>query len=438
MSLNVDVSKRLVNNIIGNYILKMLSMVVSFFLTPAYMNYFCSNKVLGMWFTLIAILNWIMLFDFGVGAGVRNNLVTAFNQGNNLEISKIISSGFVVNTGIVIIFCIIQHFVVEYVNWYIILGLSEDDISNNSLRLIIHILAIGISLRMYVSLISHIYYALQKAIASSIISLMSNLMILIFMLLNTSNGNDNDIVRLAFVHAICYNLPAVVAVVDLKFFKLKDIKIKLKYMNKVYFKLVTGMGLKFFYLQILITLAFGVKEIMITWFVGADSVVDYNVYQKVIGIAGTLFSLALVPLWSEVTEMYVRGQMDKIIGLYCKGMKISFLIGACQSFLVIIFPFVNQIWLGNNSIEVSFYNLIIFAFYNLVYMIIMLNYNCLCGMSKTKSMTWSLTMTVILNFILSYLGSLLWNSWIVIILASVISSIPTIIITTVDIVKKDK
>ena len=59
---------RLAKNIAGNYIMKILAMIVSFFLTPAYMNFFYSNKVLGMWFTLVAILNWIMMFDFGIEA----------------------------------------------------------------------------------------------------------------------------------------------------------------------------------------------------------------------------------------------------------------------------------------------------------------------------------------------------------------------------------
>ena len=81
-------NNRLIKNIVGNYIMKILAMIVSFFLTPAYMNFFYSNKVLGMWFTLVAILNWIMMFDFGIGAGVRNNLVLALEKKDSLEIAS--------------------------------------------------------------------------------------------------------------------------------------------------------------------------------------------------------------------------------------------------------------------------------------------------------------------------------------------------------------
>lgn len=428
-------NNRLAKNIVGNYIMKILAMIVSFFLTPAYMNFFYSNKVLGMWFTLVAILNWIMMFDFGIGAGVRNNLVLALEKKDSLEIAKIIVSGMVANTTIVIFFCIIQHFVVESINWYAVLGIGEEDVSISNLKLIIHILAIGISLRMFVSFVSHIYYAMQKAVASSIMAFFSNLLILLYMIIIPSNGSEQDIVGLAIVHAICYNIPVLIAVIDIFCVKLKNVKFRINCLDRRHLQMITGVGVNFFYLQILITLAFGVKEIMITWFAGAGQVVDYNVYQKVIGLAGTLFALALVPIWSEVTERYVQGRIDDILILYKKGAKTIFLIGIGQFILVFLFPIINKIWLGNNAIKVSYVALFIFAIYNLVYMLIMLNYNFLCGMSKIKELSLTLTIMVVLNFLLSYLGSFVWKSWAMVMAASVIASIPALVVTTITIFK---
>ena len=426
---------RLAKNIAGNYIMKILAMIVSFFLTPAYMNFFYSNKVLGMWFTLVAILNWIMMFDFGIGAGVRNNLVLALEKKDNLEIAKIIVSGMVANTTIVIFFCIIQHFVVESINWYTVLGIGEEDVSISKLKLMIHILAIGISLRMFASFVSHIYYAMQKAVASSIMAFFSNLLILLYMIIIPSNGREQDIVGLAIVHAICYNIPVLIAVIDIFCIKFKNVKFRINCLDRRHLQMITGVGVNFFYLQILITLAFGVKEIMITWFAGAGQVVDYNVYQKVIGLAGTLFALALVPIWSEVTERYVQGRIDDILILYKKGAKTIFLIGIGQFILVFLFPIINKIWLGNNAIKVSYVALFIFAIYNLVYMLIMLNYNFLCGMSKIKELSLTLTIMVVLNFLLSYLGSFVWKSWAMVMAASVIASIPALVVTTITIFK---
>lgn len=60
-------SRRLLINVLGNYLSKGGAMIVSLLVMPAYMRYFKSKAVLGMWFTVIQLLNWIMLFDFGIG-----------------------------------------------------------------------------------------------------------------------------------------------------------------------------------------------------------------------------------------------------------------------------------------------------------------------------------------------------------------------------------
>ena len=121
--------------------------------------------------------------------------------------------------------------------------------------------------------------------------------------------------------------------------------------------------------------------------------------------------------------------------MYKKGAKIIFLIGIGQFILVFLFPIINKIWLGNNAIKVSYVALFIFAIYNLVYMLIMLNYNFLCGMSKIKELSLTLTIMVVLNFLLSYFGSFVWKSWAMVMAASVIASIPALIVTTITIFK---
>ena len=65
-------NRRLLFNVAGNYLVKGAAMLVSLLVMPAYMRYFESQAVLGMWFTLIQLLNWIMLLDFGIGGGLRN------------------------------------------------------------------------------------------------------------------------------------------------------------------------------------------------------------------------------------------------------------------------------------------------------------------------------------------------------------------------------
>ena len=75
-------NRTLLLNVAGNYLVKGGAMLVSLLMMPAYMRYFESQAVLGMWFTLIQLLNWIMLLDFGIGGGLRNKIVEPLQKGD--------------------------------------------------------------------------------------------------------------------------------------------------------------------------------------------------------------------------------------------------------------------------------------------------------------------------------------------------------------------
>ena len=72
-------NKMLSKNLVLTIIFRMVSLFVSFFATKAYMSYFKDDVALGIWFTLLSILNWILNFDLGIGNGVRNELAKYYN-----------------------------------------------------------------------------------------------------------------------------------------------------------------------------------------------------------------------------------------------------------------------------------------------------------------------------------------------------------------------
>ena len=51
------------------------SLLIAFFTTPAYMHFFNNDEVLGVWFTLLSVLAWILNCDMGIGNGLRLSLI---------------------------------------------------------------------------------------------------------------------------------------------------------------------------------------------------------------------------------------------------------------------------------------------------------------------------------------------------------------------------
>lgn len=415
---------QLAMNILGNYIVKGCAMIVSLLLTPAYMSYFYSNKLLGMWFTVITTLNWLMMFDFGIGGGIRNQLVYPLLKNDKDVIRKILSTGFISIGSIVIVLIILQYFVVKHVNWYVLLGVISEDISPSALYQVVHILIIGILVRFFTVLISHVLYAMQHATIPSFMILLSNIMLLIYIRIVKPSGTENDIINLAIVYSLATNIPTFGVMVILFSTQLQGTFPKIRFLDINMAKniLFTGTGL--FYLQVLMTLLFGTKELFITWFVGVEQVVEYNIYLKLIGIVSTLFSLSLTPIWSAVTKAHVKSELTRIKTLYFTGTIIISILSIAQLLLVFFMPWIAKIWLRENNIPVSYQFSLIFCLYNTLNMWIMMNYNFSCGLGMIKIFAIYLSFSILLNLGLAFWWCGISHSWISVILAAIVASLP--------------
>lgn len=433
--LNNKDSRRFVANVIGNYAIKGGAMIVSFLVMPAYLNYFQSQALLGMWFTATALLNWIMMFDFGIGGGVRNEIVAPLETGDKKTLKQIFSAAYVSVGAIVLILLVVQHFIVQQVDWFSVLAVSPNEISERTLKLTIHILIIGVCVRFFSVLTTHILYAMQKATLAGLLNLISNILILVYMLIAHPLGNETDLIILAFVQAFSANIPAIIAMVMLFCGKLKGTTPSFRAFQWERAKKILGSGSGLFYLQILITVVFGVKEIFISWFVGPEQVVDYQIYFKLIGIVGSLFALALTPIWSAVTKALVQNKISWVKGLHKKGMQIICLFSIGQLILVFAMPWIAKIWLGVGATTIHWEYGLLFCVYNVLYMWVMMDYQFACGMNRIRAISIGLSVACVLNILFAYFGCKIYPGWITVVVATALAVIPCALLVSVDLKK---
>ena len=417
----------LLKNIFYSYVIKGLAMLVSLAIMPAYLKYFSSEQVLGAWFTLSAGLNWFLLFDFGIGAGIRNQIVEPLNKKNYEELREIVSSAIAAVGAIVVCLTLLFLFLSRFIDWNAVLRVNYSELDNSVLSIVVNILAIGVFTRMFSSLSAHILYGLQKSFVPGLMILATNAMVLFYMMIASPSSLAEDVIRLAVVQAVANNLPCVIAFAYIFLGPLKYSIPKVRSIRKKIAKRIVFTGSGLFYLQILTSLLFGIKEVFITWFVGSEEVVEYQIYVKLIGVASTMFSLALTPVWSAATKAYVEKRFSWIRSLYKKGVMLACVFGVGQLLLVVWMPWLVRVWLGDEAIQVNYVYGLLYAAYNVIYMIFMLNYNLACGLSITSTASKLMTVAVIISIGLSWLGSLWMQSWIVIVVATAIAVIPCVV-----------
>lgn len=387
------------------------------------------------------LLNWIMLLDFGIGGGLRNKIVEPLEKGDKYRVTELISSAYFSVAVIVISLSIVLCFIVKYFDWYLLLGILPEDISNASLVKMVRITIVGVCIRFFTVLVTHLLYAMQRAVMPGLLNLLSNILIMLYLVVAEPRGTEVDIINLAYVNALANNLPALVTTIWLFTFGLKGLWPRISSISVRAVKEVLGTGGILFYLQIIIMLLFNVKEIYITWFFSTEDVVVYQVYYKLIGIVGGLYLLALNPVWSAVSKALVENRKNWIKSLYKKEFALIGLFGLLQLIIVLFMPWIEKIWLGTETIGVSRNIGLIFCIYNIVYMWMMLNYNFACGMGDTKSISKWLTLASVCNLLLTIWGSNLCENWIVVIIATTIVTIPCVALTQksiFDVIRKIK
>ena len=421
--LNNPDNRRLLSNIVGNYIIKGASMVVSLLIMPAYLRFFQSQALLGAWFALTSVVNWALMFDFGIGSGVRNQIVPLLETKDKKGMSELLSSAYI-STLIIIIsltICIVP--IISHTDWYVLLGVSQHDIDAQTLKATVCILIAGVLLRFASVIVSHVLYAMQRASLPSLMILSSNILVLAYLQCAPAPSGDSSIIALAVFTAVANNIPAVIAMIAVYGKRGLDIHISPRYFNWEKARSVIGLGGAIFCVQLLSAFVFQLKEPLISYFVGASQVVDYQIYYKLIGMVGGLFALALTPIWSAVTKAYFEGKSTRIKRLYRFGLIGVFVFSSGQFLLLYLSPYITDIWLGG-EMEVSLRSGLVFCIYNILYMWITLHYNILCGLGRVREIAYSLAVSAVLNIIFAVFLSSAIPSWESIILATSIAVVP--------------
>ena len=417
-------SKNLFKNIGLSLVVKGLAILVSLVNIPIFMNYFSDSVTLGLWFSLLSMMNWILTFDFGIGNGLRNNLVIALEEGDKEECNKLISSSYFSMALIAIVFSFITFFVAPMIDWNAMSNVPITIVPAHIMVQTVRFLLIGIWIQFLLAIVNSILYALQKPAIPNLLLLISNISLLLCTFLLKTNNSADNLLSLAAIYVFTSNIPMMVATGIVFFTKLKGGRIKLSNWTKIHTKKIIVLGSNFLVLQLLSMVVFNTREFFIMRFVDPSSVVPYQVYHKLFSLVSTFFILATTPLWSAITQASAQEDIGWIKRTYRRG-KLLFGIFALGSILVVVFAqfFVN-IWLDDNAIRVDPLYSVLFSLFNIEYMWISLHSNFENGMGKLRIQRMGYLIAAFLFPTLVSVFTSYNNQWIFVLIANIVALIP--------------
>lgn len=428
--------KIILKNVAGAFLIKGFALVVSLFTMPAYLKFFNDEIALGLWFTMLSMLNWILNFDLGIGNGLRNNLTKALTENKKEEAKRYISSAYF-SIGIVCVFAILIALMsFDFINWNKVLNIQEVILTKSALLLSVKIVFIGIIAQLFFKLISSVLYAMQKSSVNNFLALITSLITLISVLLIPSKDNETNMIVMAIVHTIAVILPLLFAtIVVFCTRKMKETRPSFRFVDKQHMKGVLSLGGVFFAIQVFYMIIMNTNEYLITLFCGNEYVVDFQIYHRLFSLVGTLFTLALTPIWSAVTRALTQKDYLWLKSLY-KKMKVAAVLGVTSQFLIIpILQFIVDVWLGENAIKVNYWIAIPFALMGGVLIVNSMLSSLANGTGRLKPQIISFVIGAIVKAPLAYLLINVFDSWVGVLVSNVAVLIPYCIVQFVDINK---
>lgn len=411
-------------NTLMSAVVKGGSLFIALFTTPAYMHFFNNDEVLGVWFTLLSVLAWILNCDMGIGNGLRNHLVYAINEKDWDKAKKYISSSYLFLSGIGAIILLGVVSAGNFVSWNKVFNIQLDFVDAGTMTKAVQILLTSIILQFVLRLVTSILYALQEAFVPGLLNLSTNVIMLAFVLCSNAIGKNNSIVALATAYLVAANLPLVVATLWVFICKIPETRPSFAFFRKDYAVSVLKIGAAFLWLQIIAMVVDNTNNYLITLFVGNAAVVEYQVYNKIFNLPMTMVMLVTTSLWSTITKAKAENDWKWIRASYNKYMKIAFLLGLAEFAVILPLQWIFDFWLGDKTISVNYGIAAIFALSGTVMSLRTILANYSNGLCELKIQTVFMTIGAVVNIPLAYVFSRMSGSYTAIVLANIVSMVP--------------
>ncbi|MEW8992885.1 lipopolysaccharide biosynthesis protein [Clostridium sp.] len=408
-------------NTVGAFLVKGGALIISLYTMPKYIRYFNNQQILGLWFTISAVLSWILTFDLGIGNGLRNKLVPSLVNKDYIQAKQYISSAYITIGGLVLLIICISTVIFRFINWNVIFNISNSIVSINTLNTTVTIVFYGIMLQFLLKLITSILYAMQKSALINFLSLISSLITLIYVSVAKSTDISSNLISLAVVNVLAVNVPLVLVTILVFSRDLKVCKPNVKYFKKKYVKDVMKLGLTFLWVQIMYMIITTTNEFLITWFSDPKMVVEYQIYNKLFTLIGTVFTLALTPIWSAVTKALTEKKYTWLKKLYKRLKLMAILAVLCEFIIIPFLQFGINLWLKDNAIQVNYLYAVIFAVSGSIFIWNGVLSSFANGFGELKIQSIFFTIGAVINIPIAWICVTLFESWIGVVVANIIS-----------------
>ena len=423
---NIKNNKGIVTNVVAAFGIKGLGMIVNMLSMPLYIDYFNDNMVLGLWFTILTVVNWILSFDVGIGNGLRNHLTKALAEKDYEEGKRLTSSAFVSLGIVTVAFSIIIFVLLPFVNWNDMFNISSDIVSSSVLSRCVGITLIGIMISFFLHIVRGILFALQLSSVVNLLHLLTSILLVAYLYVAPEfNSIEEKLNTIAIAYAILINIPSILTLGYVFFLsEMKQCRPRISYVTSGAMKAVLGLGITFFVVQVMYMIITVTNEWFISKFFSPEYCVDYQIYFRLFSLVGSLIMLAMSPLWSAITKAYAQKRYQWIIKLQ---KLLNYLALTCVAlecmFVIFLQPIIN-LWLGSRAITVNYLTASYFLLYGVIMIWVAIQSTIVAGLGTLKTQLQFYVFAALFKIVFILVAAHITDDWSMVILATALGLLP--------------
>lgn len=419
-------NRLLAGNIAGVLLIKGLGLFLSLISMPLYIRFFDNQIVLGVWFTVLSVINWIISFDLGIGNGLRNNLTIAIARNDRLKMRQIISSGYFILGLVSSLLLVIMWLSSGYIDWNSFFNVSASIVPAVSIRKVVTVTLSGLIISFFLRLVTSVNAAIQLPVINNIISFFTSLLLVVWLLLaKPSSDPVENMMRISWAYCIIVNVPLLLTMaITFCLPVLRGCFPSIRYISRDAARGVMYVGVVFFILQLLFMVISVTNEWFVSRFFSPDDVVEYQIYNRLFQALTNIFMLVLLPIVAAVTKAYAEGKINWIKKmrslLYCLA-GVAFVI---QILLAVFLQPIVNFWLVDKAITVNYSVAAVFVFASIVGMWVSVQSAIVTGLNRLNLQLVFFLLAVPFKILLIVIGSRNGASWVIVVLATGLCLLP--------------
>lgn len=332
-------SKNYLNQLKGSVVFKAFAVLASFLVIPLMITYLGKERF-GIWSTLLTVMSWVILFDLGIGNGLKNKVAEALAENQPQRAREYIGAGYCLIGLIGLVVLIIFQLGTFILPWQQIF--NTGNVSEIELRTTVQVAGGFIILNFWIGLIAPLLGAIQKSGALAAGQLIANGLVLGFVY-GIHQSTNASLITLAVVYGA--SLVASNIALTVWFYKSNPLLIPKPNLSKANSAQIMGLGLQFFIIQLAVLIIFMTDKMLITQLLGPEQVTEYEVVFKLFSVLTFAHALVSTPLWSAYTESFKKNDFLWISKMLKKQLLLLVAIAAGALILALFTENIVAVWI---------------------------------------------------------------------------------------------